>query len=120
MVRCGPLRHPRRDTERDPTGAGMEPDTEQTDRPKRLYRSSTDRVLGGVCGGLGTSLGIDPVICRVVGVVLVFFGGAGILLYGAAWLLVPSDDSPAGPDRGRAATIAGAAALVLAVVVLLS
>src|ERR671936_530207 len=113
MVRAGALRHP----------ADMEQnniDTTPSERPKRLYRSSTDRVLGGVCGGLGTYLGIDPVICRVVAVVLVFFGGAGILLYGAAWLLVPSDDNPEGPARGRAATIAGAAALVLAAVVLFS
>ena len=95
-------------------------ETEQIEAPKRLFRSSTDRVLGGVCGGLGTYLGIDPVICRVVAVVLVFFGGAGILLYGAAWLLVPSDDHPEGPDRGRMATIAGAAALVLAAIVLFS
>ena len=63
--------------------------------PRRLKRSSSDRVLGGVCGGLGAYLGVDPIIVRVVAVVLAFFGGAGILFYLAAWLLVPSDDPTA-------------------------
>src|SRR5256885_2128384 len=87
--------------------------------PRRLKRSSSDRVLGGVCGGLGAYLGVDPIIVRVVAVVLAFFGGAGILFYLAAWLLVPSDDPTAGPAPGRAATIAGVVVLVLAAVTLL-
>jgi phage shock protein PspC (stress-responsive transcriptional regulator) len=57
----------------------------------RLRRSRTDRKLAGVAGGLGRHLDIDPVILRVAFVVLVFFGGAGLLLYGAMWLLVPED-----------------------------
>jgi len=83
--------------------------------PRRLKRSSSDRVLGGVCGGLGAYLGVDPIIVRVVAVVLAFFGGAGILFYLAAWLLVPSDDPTAKAAPGRAATIAGVVVLVLAV-----
>jgi phage shock protein PspC (stress-responsive transcriptional regulator) len=59
-------------------------------------RSTTDRKLAGVAGGLGRHLNIDPTIVRVLLVVLIFFGGAGLILYGAAWLLVPEDDgSPA-------------------------
>src|SRR6059058_1197192 len=81
--------------------------------PRRLRRTSGDRVVGGVCGGLGAYLGVDPVVVRVAAVVLAFFGGAGILFYVAAWLLVPSDD-PAGEHRpGRAATIAGVVVLVI-------
>jgi phage shock protein PspC (stress-responsive transcriptional regulator) len=57
----------------------------------RLRRSRTDRKIAGVAGGLGRHLDIDPVILRVAFVVLVFFGGAGLLLYGAMWLLVPED-----------------------------
>src|SRR5690348_10787666 len=83
--------------------------------PRRLTRSSSDRVLGGVCSALGRYLGVDPVVVRVVAVVLVFFGGAGLAAYVAAWLLVPSDDPNAQPGRGRAATIAGIVLLVLAV-----
>src|SRR3954451_15547313 len=81
--------------------------------PRQLKRSSTDRVLGGVCGGLGAYLGVDPIIVRVVAVVLAFFGGAGLLFYLAAWLLVPSDDPTAGTPPGRAATIAGVVVLVI-------
>src|SRR3954464_14450382 len=81
--------------------------------PRKLKRSSTDRVLGGVCGGLGAYLGVDPIIVRVVAVVLAFFGGAGLLFYLAAWLLVPSDDPTAGTPPGRAATIAGVVVLVI-------
>jgi phage shock protein PspC (stress-responsive transcriptional regulator) len=66
----------------------------------RLRRSTTDRKIAGVAGGLGRHLNIDPTILRVLLVVLVFFGGAGILLYGAAWLLVPE----AGSDEAAIST----------------
>jgi len=58
----------------------------------RLRRSTTDRKIAGVAGGLGRHLDVDPLILRVVLVVLVFFGGAGLMIYGACWLLVPEDD----------------------------
>jgi phage shock protein PspC (stress-responsive transcriptional regulator) len=57
----------------------------------RLRRSATDRKVAGVAGGLGRHLDIDPVLLRVAFVVLTFFGGAGVLLYAAAWLLVPDE-----------------------------
>lgn len=56
-----------------------------------LRRSRTDRKIAGVAGGLARHLNVDPTIVRVVLVVLVFFGGAGLLLYGAAWVLVPEE-----------------------------
>ena len=59
----------------------------------RLRRSTTDRHVAGVAGGLGRHLDIDPVIIRVAFVVLTFFGGAGLVAYGALWLLVPEDDT---------------------------
>lgn len=57
----------------------------------RLRRSVTDRKLAGVAGGVARHLDVDPVLVRVVLVVLAFFGGAGLLLYVAAWLLVPEE-----------------------------
>ena len=51
---------------------------------KRLERSRADRVIGGVCGGLGDYFDVDPVIFRIAFVVLAFVGGAGLLLYPAA------------------------------------
>ena len=71
----------------------------------RLRRSVTDRKIAGVAGGLARHLDIDPVILRVAFVVLVFFGGAGLILYGACWLLVPEEGSQSAPlhldDRSR-------------------
>jgi phage shock protein PspC (stress-responsive transcriptional regulator) len=57
-----------------------------------LRRSATDRKVAGVCGGLGRHLDVDPVIFRVLFGVFVLFGGASLLLYGLAWLLVPGED----------------------------
>ncbi|BDQ01821.1 MAG: hypothetical protein KatS3mg036_0637 [Ignavibacterium sp.] len=56
---------------------------------KRLYRSYTDKMLGGVCGGLGEYFDIDPVIIRVLFVVAVLFGGGGILAYIILWIVIP-------------------------------
>lgn len=71
----------------------------------RLRRSTTDRHIAGVAGGLARHLDIDPIIVRVSLVVLAFFGGAGILAYLALWILVPQDTDPTAPlgldDRNR-------------------
>jgi phage shock protein PspC (stress-responsive transcriptional regulator) len=58
-------------------------------RPRRLERSRDDRWIAGVCGGLGEYLNIDPVIVRLIAVALIFAGGAGVIAYVAAVLLVP-------------------------------
>jgi phage shock protein PspC (stress-responsive transcriptional regulator) len=86
-------------------------------QPRRLTRSASDKVLGGVAGGLGRYFNIDPIIFRVGFVVLTLAGGAGLLGYLAAWVLVPADPAEAGGEpqqRSRAATIAGVSVLVLA------
>jgi phage shock protein PspC (stress-responsive transcriptional regulator) len=85
--------------------------------PRRLYKSSDDRMISGVCAGIAEYFGIDAVIVRVIAVALVFAGGAGLLAYVAAWLLVPERDADPDDRPGRTATIAGAIALVLAVCV---
>lgn len=83
----------------------------------RLRRSTTDRHVAGVAGGLARHLDIDPVLLRVAFVVLIFFGGAGLLLYGACWLLVPEDDEsePTVPldERTRAFALVLAGGLAL-------
>jgi phage shock protein PspC (stress-responsive transcriptional regulator) len=56
-----------------------------------LRRSRTDRKFAGVAGGLGQWAGVDPLVFRVLFVVLTFFGGSGILLYAIGWLLVPDE-----------------------------
>ena len=55
----------------------------------RLYRSTTDKVIGGVCGGLGNYLNIDPVIVRILFVLLAVFGGSGVLVYIILWIVIP-------------------------------
>lgn len=64
-----------------------EPATTQP-KPKRLYRSRTDRVIGGVCGGLGEYFGIDSLAVRLVFLILLFFGG-GLILYIVFWIIIP-------------------------------
>ena len=54
-----------------------------------LRRSRDDRVIGGVCGGLGRYLGLDPVLLRIAFVILAIAGGGGVLLYVLAWILIP-------------------------------
>ena len=56
---------------------------------RRLTRSRTDRMVAGVCGGLAEYSGVDVTIIRLLVVAMAVFGGAGIVLYVAAWLLVP-------------------------------
>jgi len=60
---------------------------------KRLYRSRTDRVLWGVCGGLAKYFDIDPTIVRVVAVLLIFADGLGILAYIIMAVIVPLEGS---------------------------
>src|SRR3954470_7836105 len=55
----------------------------------QLRRSSTDRMIGGVCGGLAEYSGIDPLLWRVGFVALTFAGGSGVLVYLLLWLLMP-------------------------------
>ena len=56
-----------------------------------LRRSRRNRKVVGVAGGLGEWAGLDPLLIRVLFVVLTVFGGSGVLLYGLAWLLVPEE-----------------------------
>lgn len=57
---------------------------------KRLYRSTTDKKIAGVCGGLAEYFNIDPTILRVIFVVLVLPGGfPGLIPYVILWAIVP-------------------------------
>jgi len=66
---------------------------------KRLYRSRTDRVLWGVCGGLAKYFDIDPTIVRVVAVLLIFANGLGILAYIIMAIIVPLEGSKVATPR---------------------
>ena len=59
-----------------------------TSPPRQLRRSRQDKVLAGVCGGLARYLGIDPVVIRILMVVLIF-AGVGVVAYIVAWIVIP-------------------------------
>lgn len=59
--------------------------------PKRLYRSKANRVLAGVCGGLGDYFSLDPVLFRILFVALAIVGGSGILLYIVLIFVIPEE-----------------------------
>jgi phage shock protein PspC (stress-responsive transcriptional regulator) len=58
---------------------------------KRLFRSRDNRVLGGVCAGIGNYFNVDPVLIRVAWVVAFFAGGVGFLAYLIAWIIMPEE-----------------------------
>jgi phage shock protein C len=68
-----------------------------TNRRPTLRRSSTDTILGGVCGGLAEHTGTDPMLWRVGFVGLTVAGGAGMLVYLLLWVLLPA--GPRRPDQ---------------------
>ncbi len=58
---------------------------------KKLYRSNKDKMLGGVAGGLADYFAIDPTLVRIIFVVSLFAGGAGVLAYIILWIVVPEE-----------------------------
>jgi phage shock protein PspC (stress-responsive transcriptional regulator) len=101
---------------------GSAPEPPRPDAPRRFLRSRDDRVLGGVCGGLGRYFNVDPLIIRIAAVAFIFVGGFAVIAYIAALLLVPEDDGTGHPvpgKPGRLSTIVGAVVIVLAGVALL-
>ena len=58
---------------------------------QRLYRTSSDRMIAGVAGGLAEYFDIDPVLTRILFVVLTLSGGFGLLTYIILWIVVPYD-----------------------------
>lgn len=66
---------------------------------KKLYRSKTDRMIAGVCGGLAKYFEVDPIIIRVIFFILLLPGGLpGILPYVIMWIVVPEEPTTA-PDK---------------------
>lgn len=68
--------------------AGWAPPTGSQQR-----RSSTDRWVGGVCGGLARATGVEAWIWRLAVVIFALFGGSGVLAYGLLWIFMPREPS---------------------------
>ncbi len=58
---------------------------------EKLYRSRINKVFGGVCAGLGKYLDIDPIIIRILFIVMFIFHGIGLLIYIIMWILTPEE-----------------------------
>jgi len=86
-----------------------------------LRRSRTDRKIAGVAGGLGRYANVDPLILRILFVVLAVFGGSGLVLYALAWLLIPDEGEAeseaqklvAGRSASSTAQLIGLAAVLI-------
>lgn len=85
-----------------------------------LRRTTDDRMLFGVCGGLGRYLGVDPVLVRITFVLLAVFGGSGVLLYLVGLIAIPEErpDEPVHPGT-RITLASGPGVVVGAVLVVL-
>jgi phage shock protein PspC (stress-responsive transcriptional regulator) len=105
--------------------ADNEKDTEKQDQPsgsrpapRRLLRSSKDRMFWGVAGGLGEYLRLDPTLVRLGFAVATFFGGLGLIAYLVMAVVVPQDDGTGQPRHGQRPPIW--AIVLLAIVVLIA
>jgi len=104
----------------------MDEESRQTDEPggapsgeppvrPTLRRSKSDRIIAGVCGGIGNYFGIDPILVRLAFAVLVLAGLSGVLLYILAWIILPEEDA-AGSAGRASASASNAAGLVIGAV----
>jgi len=61
--------------------------------PKRLVRVQKDKKIAGVCAGFAAYFNIDPTLVRLLWIFLTLVGGAGIIVYLIAWMIMPLEDS---------------------------
>src|SRR3989304_4277037 len=86
----------------------------------KLYRSEKDRIVGGVCAGLGEFFQIDSSVIRLIFVLITIFGGGGLLLYLILWLIVPSKGSASEITKGmNSRQLFGVVILVFGILLLL-
>jgi phage shock protein C len=85
---------------------------------RRLTRSRTNRILGGVCAGLARYLGVDVILIRIAFVVLALAWGGGVILYVIGWILIPEEEPGAPPDRAPPIAPAESARLIVGVLLI--
>lgn len=68
---------------------------------QKLTRSSTNRILGGVCAGIAEHFDWDPTVVRIAFLVAVVLGSAGLWLYLIAWAIIPAADGSSGVRQAR-------------------
>lgn len=75
-------------------GAAYGAGAEEQSVPKKLFRDSDDKMIGGVCSGLGFYLGADPVLVRVLFLIALLFGTLGFWVYLIIWIVAPLAVNP--------------------------
>jgi phage shock protein C len=89
-----------------------------------VRRSRSERVLAGVCGGVGRYLGVDPVLLRIAFIILALANGLGVIAYVVAWVAIPEErpgQPPAAAPEARRETgrlVLGGSLVVLGLVLL--
>lgn len=58
---------------------------------KKLYRSKKDSIIAGVCGGIAEYFQLDSTLVRLLAILVVFLGGAGVIAYIVAWIIIPQN-----------------------------
>src|SRR5919112_340912 len=113
--------------EGDPLGptpgeAGQDPKADAP-RPspgvRRLTRTSSDKLIGGVAGGLGRYFAVDPILFRIAFMVLVFAGGVGVIAYIGLLAFVPADDDSRVFGERQGANLIGAVLIGIVVLIVL-
>ncbi len=93
--------------------------TKKKHEPKLLYRSKTNRVIAGVAGGIAEYFHIDPVLVRLLFILLLFAGGMGILIYLLAWILIPENSKASEPlKETKGSVVIGMILLMIGIVFL--
>ena len=66
---------------------------------KKLYRSKKDKMIAGVCGGIAEYFDVDPTLIRLLTVIFVLLGGAGVVAYIIAWIIIPQTPEQVSDDK---------------------
>ena len=69
--------------------------------PKRLYRSVSNRVIGGVAAGLANYFNLDPILVRLLFVIFTLFGGGAVLIYIILWIITPDEPYYVNPNQNQ-------------------
>jgi len=64
---------------------------------KKVFRSKANRMIAGVCGGLGEYFNLDPTLIRLIMVLLIFAYGIGLLIYVVGWIIIPEKKEEVNP-----------------------
>ena len=68
---------------------------------KKLYRSKKDKMIAGVCGGIAEYFDVDSTLVRLLTVIFVLLGGAGVVVYIIAWIIIPQTPEQVSDDKSN-------------------